>query len=99
MIEKFKKLLDKGGEYAAVLTDLSKEFNCLPHNLITAKFHACGFDKASLRLMHSYLTDSCQRVKINNSYSFWRLIKHGVPQGSILIPILLLYFYVICSLW
>ena len=50
--------------------------------------HAYGFDKISLRLMHSYLTDRYQRVKINNSYSLWSLIKHGVPQGSILDPTL-----------
>ena len=88
MIEKFKKSLDQGGEYAALLTDLSKAFDCLPHDLIIAKLHAYGFDKASLRLMHSYLTDRYQRVKINNSYSLWSLIRHGVPQGSSLGPIL-----------
>ena len=88
MIDKFKKSLNQGGEYAALLTDLSKAFDCLPHDLIIAKLHAYGFDKASLRLMHSYLTDRYQRVKINNSYSLWSLIKHGVPQGSILGPIL-----------
>ena len=88
MTEKFKKSLDQGGEYAALLTDLSKAFDCLPHDLIIAKLHAYGFDKASLRLMHSYLTDRYQRVKINNSYSFRSLIKHGVSQGSILGPIL-----------
>ena len=38
--------------------------------------------------MHSYLTDRYQRVKINNSYSLWSLIKHGVPQSSILVHIL-----------
>ena len=88
MIENFKKSLDQGCEYAALLTDLSKAFDCLPHDLIIAKLHAYGFDKVSLRLMHSYLTDRYQRVKINNSYSLWSLIKHGVPQGSILGPIL-----------
>ena len=50
--------------------------------------HAYGFDKASLRLKHSCLTGRYQRVKINNSYSLWRLIKHGMPQGSILVPII-----------
>ena len=88
MIEKLKKSLDQGGEYAALLTDLSKAFDCLPHNLIIAKLHAYGFDKASLRLMQSYLTNRYQRVKINNSYSLWNLIKHGVPNGAILDPIL-----------
>ena len=60
MIEKFKKSLDQGGEYAALLTDLSKAFDCLPHDLIIAKLHAYGFDEASLRLVHSYLTDIYQ---------------------------------------
>ena len=88
MIDKFKKSLNQGGEYAALPTDLSKGFDCLPHDLIIAKFRAHGFDKASLRLMHSYLSDRYQSVKINNSYSLWSLIKYGVPQGSILAPIL-----------
>ena len=87
-LKKIKKSPDQGGEYGPLLTDISKAFDCLPHNLIIAKLHAYGFDKASLRLMHSYLTDRYQRVKINNSYSLWSLIKHGVPQGSILGPIL-----------
>ena len=88
IIENFKKSLDRGGECAALLIDLSKAFDCLPHDLIIAKLHAYGFDKISLRLMHSYLTDRYQRVKINNSYSLWSLIKHGVPQSSILVHIL-----------
>ena len=92
MIQKSKTSLDQGGEYAALLTDLSKGFDCLPHDLIIAKFRAHGFDKASLRLMHSYLSDRYQSVKINNSYSLWSLIKYGVPQGSILGPILFTIF-------
>ena len=67
---------------------LAKAFGCLPHDLIIAKLHAYGFDKASLRLTHSYLTDRCQRAKINNSYSFWSLIKHVMPQGPTLRPII-----------
>ena len=88
IIEKSKKSLDQGGEYATLLTGLSKTFDCLPQDLLIAKLHAYRFDKASLRLMHSYLTNRYQRVKINNSYSLWSLIKHGATQGSILGPIL-----------
>ena len=69
IIEKFKKSLDRGGECAAFLIDLFKAFDCLPHDLIIAKLHAYRFDKTSLKLMHSYLTDRYQRIKINNSYS------------------------------
>ena len=79
MIEKFKKLLDEGGEYATLLTELSKTFNCLQHDLIR-KLHAHGFDKAPLRLMHSCPTDRYERVKINNCYNLWRLNEYGVPQ-------------------
>ena len=79
------KLLDQGGEHPALITDVSKTSDSLPHNLIIAKLHAYGFDKVSLRLMHSYLTD---RYQINNFYSLWSLNKHGVLQGLILDPIL-----------
>ena len=85
-------MLDRGNEYSALLTDLSKAFDCLPHDLIIAKLHAYEFDKASLRLMHNYLTGRYQRIKVNNSYSLWSLIKHGVSQGSILGSILLNIF-------
>ena len=67
---------------------MSKAFDYLPHDLIIAKLHAYRFDKAPLRLMQCYLIDRYQSVKINNSYSLWSLIKYGVPQGSILCPIL-----------
>ena len=66
VIGKFKKSLDQGGEYATLLTDLSKALNCLPHDLIIAKLHTYGFDNVSLRLMHSYLTGRYQRAKIND---------------------------------
>ena len=45
MIEKFKKSLDQGGEIAALLTGLSKAFDCLPYDLIITKLHPYGFDK------------------------------------------------------
>ena len=94
VIEKFKKSLDQGGEYTSLLTDLSKALDFLPHDLIIAQLHAYGFDKASLRFIHSYLTDRYQRVKINNSYSLWILIKHGVPQITLRLLYIYIYIYI-----
>ena len=48
MLEKFRKCLHDGGKYAALLTDLLKVFDCLPHNLLIAKLYAYGFDTLSL---------------------------------------------------
>lgn len=44
MIEKAKKILDKGGTFGALLTDLSKDFDCMTHELLIAKLHALSFD-------------------------------------------------------
>ena len=83
MIEKWKSAVDKGKPFSALLTDLSKAFDCLSHELLLAKLHAYGFSIAALRLIHSYLTNRWQRTKINMSYSSWEEIIFGVPQGSI----------------
>ena len=88
MIEKWRISADNGGYYGAVLTDLSKAFDCLPHGLIIAKLHAYGFEITSLKYLNSYLTERKQRVKLEHSFSDWKDIEYGVPQGSILGPLL-----------
>ena len=90
------KSVDNGGAFGVLHTDLSKAFDCLPHELLIAKLDAYGFDKRSLKLIHSYLSNRKQRVKINDTYSSWSEILFGVPQGSILGPLLLNIF--ICDM-
>ena len=68
--------------------DLSKAFDILNHDLLIAKLYAYGFSKTALRLIKSYLTNRWQRTKINNSYSSWIELLLGIPQGSILVPLL-----------
>ena len=66
------------------MTDLSKAFDCLPHDLIIAKLHAYGCELLSLKLINSYLRNRHQRVKINNFYGSWAEVLCGVSQGPLL---------------
>ena len=68
--------------------DLSKTFDCVPHDLIIAKLEAYGIERKTLRLIYSYLKGRKQCVKINNNYSDYNEIISALPQGSILGPIL-----------
>ena len=70
--------------------DLSKAYDCFPHDLLVAKFEAYGIGKTGLNLIHNYLSNRKQRTKINSSYSDWYDIVRGVPQGSILGLLLLI---------
>ena len=87
-LEKWKSSVDKGKVFGVLLTDLSKAFDCLSHELIIAKLNAYGFSLSALKLMQNYLVERKERTKINQAYSSWEEILFGVPQGSILGPIL-----------
>ena len=84
LIEKWKQSLDEKGYAGGILMDLSKAFDTINHQLLIAKLHAYGFDKSSLTLILSYLSNRWQRTKINLSFSSWSELLQGVPQGSVL---------------
>ena len=68
--------------------DLSKASDCVPRNLLIAKLEAYRLKKNALKLVYSYLTNRTQRVEIGSSYSSPKNILIGVPQGSVLGPLL-----------
>ena len=88
LLEEWREKLGKNFVVGAVLMDLSKAFDCIPHDFIIAKLAAYGIERKTLRLIYSYLKDRKQCLKINNTYSDYSEIISGVPQGSILGPIL-----------
>ena len=88
LLQSWQQVLDNGGFIGTILMDLSKAYDCIPHNLLIAKLECYGVDKASLRLLLDYLTRRKQRTKIGSSFSSWYHINTGLPQGVILDPLL-----------
>ena len=80
-------ILDKNGYTGETLTDLSKAFDTINHDLLIAKLNAYGFTKNSFRLIKSYLSNHWERAKINTSFSSRTELLLGVPQGSVLGPL------------
>ena len=79
MLEHWKSAVDKGKVFGALLTDLSKAFDCLSHELIIAKLNTCGFSLDVLKLVQSYLSKKRQGTKINQFCSSWEEILYRVP--------------------
>ncbi len=88
LLEHWRSALRGKEHVGAILMDLSKAFDCMPHDLLLEKFKAYGVTGKALELLRSYLHERTQRVKLGLEVSAWNFVKKGVPQGSILGPIL-----------
>ena len=99
MLEIWWKAQDENNSAGGILTDLSKAFDCLNHNLLKAKLEAYGFDVSVLEFVNNYSKERKQRTKVSGSYSTWRELKFGVPQGSILGPLFIWAYGVVVSMF
>ena len=83
-----EKSLNNKKVAGALLTHLSKSFDCLHHDVLIAKLEAYGFGHSSLILIYNYPPGRKQRTKVNNVHSEWNELETGVQQGSILGPLI-----------
>ena len=102
MIENLKTQLNKRKKTGVIIMNLSKAFGTLNHNVLVAKLKTHGLNLNAALFIKSYLTNRYQRCKIGNLFGEWERITAGVPQGSILGPLLfniliMTFFYILKS--
>ena len=86
MLQNLNKALDKGLHNSILLTDLSKSFDSISHDLLIAKLNYYGFGSKSINLVNDYLSGRKQRTKIGETLSSYRELLYGIHEGSILGP-------------
>ena len=92
LLEYVVGVFEEGMHVGATLCDLSKAFDCISHDVLLAKLVYYGLDNTSIALMRSYLDGRRQCTYFGRAFSEEGTIQHGVPQGSVLGPLLFIIY-------
>ena len=91
-LELWTKILDRGVSLDCIYLDFKKAFDSVPHERLLSKLDAYGIGGPLKAWIKDFLLDKKQRVVVNSKLSSWSLVLIGIPQGSVLGPIIFVIF-------